>query len=224
MEVIGHPIRRRTQHAQDDYHLVQTAVAGSQDAYSALLGRYRKSIFQLMLQRVKNSAEAEDLTMEAFEKAFLNLSSYAPTHAFSTWLFRIALNNCIDHNRKKRVPVIRTDGSSQVAGFDSDWLKNNFAETFTPEDLLVRQQRATLVRSLLKRLGDDYRRLIELRYYDELSYEEIARQLGLPLGTVKARLFRARRNLCDLLRTPQAGAYLEHSSRAARRETVAQIE
>lgn len=224
MEVIGHPIRRNTQHAQDDYYLVQTAVAGSQDSYSALLARYRKSVFQLMLQRVKNSAEAEDLTMEAFEKAFLNLSSYAPTHAFSTWLFRIALNNCVDHNRKKRLPVIWLDGISTVAGFDCDSLKNNFAETLTPEDVLIRQQRAILVRSLLERLGDKQRRLIELRYYDELSYEEIARQLGLPLGTVKVRLFRARRNLCSLLRTPQAGAYLEHSNRAARRETAAQIE
>lgn len=220
MEVIGHPIRRKAQHAQDDYHLVQTAVAGNQNAYSALLGRYRKPVFQLMLQRVKNSAEAEDLTMEAFEKAFLHLPSYAPTYAFSTWLFRIALNNCIDYGRKKRVPVIRTDGPSQVAGYDSDRLKNNFAETLTPEDLLVRQQRATLVRSLLKHLGEDYRRLIELRYYDELSYEEIARQLGLPLGTVKARLFRARQNLCRLLRTPQAQAHLGYSDQVPRQEVA----
>lgn len=204
MEVIGHCIRRKKSYGEDDYHLVQKAVAGDQDAYSALLGRYKRSVFQLMLQRVKNPAEAEDMTMEAFEKAFLNLSSYAPTHAFSTWLFRIAINNCIDNNRKKRLPVLWLEGISKVAGFDSEALKHNFTETLTPEDLLIRQQRTTMVRSLLSRLSVRQRRLIEMRYYEELSYEEIAQQLDLPLGTVKTGLFRARERMQKLLRTPPA--------------------
>lgn len=208
MEVIGHGIRRKAYHAQDDYQLVQTAVAGNQDAYSALHRRYQKVVFQFMLQRVKNPVEAEDLTMEAFEKAFFNLSSYTPTHAFSTWLFKIALNNCIDHSRKKRVPVMWLDGVANVAGFDSDWLKNNYTEGNTPEEALIRKQRMGLVRSLLGRLSDPHRRLIEMRYYEELSYDDIAQQLGVPLGTVKAQLFRAKGSLCKLLQTPYAQAFL----------------
>ena len=214
MEVIGPAIPRKTYHAQDDYQLVQTAVAGNQDAYTALHRRYQKAVFQFMLQRVKNPVEAEDLTMEAFEKAFFNLSSYAPTHAFSTWLFRIALNNCIDHNRKKRLPVVWLDGSVQVAGFDSDLLKRSFTEAATPEEILIREQRLRWVKSLLARLSDPYRRLIELRYYEEMSYEDIAQHLGVPLGTVKAQLFRAKESLYKLLRTPHAQAHLDHLRRS----------
>lgn len=222
MEVIGLGIRRKTPCAQDDYHLVQTAVAGNQDAYAALLGRYRKSVFQFMLQKVKNSAEAEDLTMEAFEKAFFNLSSYAPTHAFSTWLFKIALNNCIDHNRKKRLPVLFADGLP-VAGFDSEALKNAYSEVISPEEAMIRKQRLALVRSLLNRLSDPYRRLIELRYFEDMSYEDIAQHLDIPLGTVKTQLFRAKDNMYKLLRTPYAQAHLDRSGRV-RRKAVPDID
>ncbi|MBK8191820.1 MAG: sigma-70 family RNA polymerase sigma factor [Lewinellaceae bacterium] len=213
MEVIGHHIRGNVIRAQDDYRLVQIAVAGNQHAYSALLGRYRKSIYQFMLQRVKNPAEAEDLTMEAFEKAFHKLSSYTPTHAFSTWLFRIALNNCIDYSRKKQVPIVWTDTSTAAYGFESSGLRNKPSDMLSPEDVMIRQQRIALMQSLLGHLNKRYRRLIELRYYEDMSYEEIAAQLDIPLGTVKAQLFRAKERLYKLLQQPRAQDYLDRKRR-----------
>ncbi|MCB9306866.1 MAG: sigma-70 family RNA polymerase sigma factor [Lewinellaceae bacterium] len=207
MEVIGHRIPRNNR-AQDDYHLVQTAVAGNQLAYAALLGRYQKTIYRFMLQRVKNPVEAEDLTMEAFEKAFFNLSSYAPTHAFSTWLFRIALNNCIDHNRKKRMPAVWFDGLFATAPASPDF-GGPLTAGPTPEEVMIREQRHALIHELLNGLSEPYRRLIELRYFEEMGYEEMARHLDLPMGTVKAQLFRAKAQLHKLLKAPAAGDYLD---------------
>lgn len=200
MEVIGQRIPRRLTGATDDYQLVRTAVAGNQPAYAALLKRYQKTIFQLMLQRVKNPAEAEDLTMEAFEKAFLKLSSYVPTHAFSTWLFRIALNNCTDHKRKKRLPVVGFDNNANTG--NGDWPGNKFSGGQSPEEMLIREQRIALIKNLLSRMDERYRQLLELRYYEEMSYDEIARELNLPLGTIKAQLFRARAILQTMLQRP----------------------
>ena len=206
MEVIGTPFF----HPQDeDYRLVRTAIAGNQNAYTVLHNRYRKAIFNLMLQRVKNPEDARDLTMEAFEKAFHKLPSYAPTHAFSTWLFRIALNNCTDFSRKKQLPVVRMQEDQSGADYFYTWLYNRRSEAPTPEEALILEQRNRLVRHGLDRLDDRYRRIIELRYYEEMGYEEIAQHLRIPVGTVKAQLYRAKENLYTLLKNSQARVYFD---------------
>ena len=95
--------------ANEDFELVQSAIDGSQQAYAVLMNRYRHPVFHKMLKMVKNPNDADDLTLEAFGKAFNKLESYVPHYAFSTWLFRIAINNCIDHIRKKKVKVLRQE-------------------------------------------------------------------------------------------------------------------
>lgn len=205
MEVIG----QRPARQEDDYRLVLTAKTGCQTAYATLLARYRQAIFQLMLQRVKNAEDAQDLTMEAFEKAFLKLHSYAPTHAFSTWLFKIALNNLIDFTRKKQPSLLRLGEAGELSGYSPEW----FSTAPSPEEMMIREQRIALVQRLLGRLDHRYRQMLELRYYEDLSYEEIAQQLDMPIGTVKAQLFRAKANLYDMLQTPYAKAHLEQTRR-----------
>jgi RNA polymerase sigma factor (sigma-70 family) len=209
MEVNGYRPARQ----EDDYRLVLTAKNGCQNAYTTLHNRYRQAIFQFMLQRVKNPEDAQDLTMEAFEKAFRKLHSYTPTHAFSTWLFKIALNNLIDFTRKKQPQTIRFGEAGEAPGFPHDWLHNRRSEILTPEEMMMQEQRILLIQRLLGRLDERYRRMIELRYYEEMSYEEIAQHLHLPIGTVKAQLFRAKENLYEMLQTPQAGAHLERTRR-----------
>jgi RNA polymerase sigma-70 factor (ECF subfamily) len=95
--------------AQDDFNLVQMAIAGDQRAYSELMSRYRSSVYHTILKMVNNVEDANDLTIEAFGKAFRKLHSYTPHYAFSTWLFRIAINNCIDYIRKKRINLLSID-------------------------------------------------------------------------------------------------------------------
>jgi RNA polymerase sigma factor (sigma-70 family) len=193
-----------SERALEDYQLVCRAVEeNDQLAYADLMERYRDSIFHTMLKMVHNRDDAEDLTIEAFGKAFRKLASYTPTYAFSTWLFKIATNNCIDFIRKKRMKTLSID---EPMGDDEskDYSNNLKAKSLDPEERFIREQRSKILRELLERLSDKYRRMIELRYFDELSYQEIADKLDLPIGTVKAQLFRAKELLMDILKNSKA--------------------
>ena len=183
--------------AQFDIRLVERAKNGDQAAYAQLMNRYREAIYYMLLKMVNNASDAEDLTIEAFGKAFKNLEQYTPNFAFSTWLFKIATNNCIDFIRKKRIDHISLD---REIG-DKDRASNIImAEVPDPEEDLIKKQKAKLMRSIVTTLKPRYRDLVELRYFKEYSYEEIADELNLPLGTVKAQLFRARELLYNILK------------------------
>lgn len=184
--------------AKRDYELVQNALTGNQGAYSQLMDFYRESVYHTIIKMVKNTDDAEDLTIEAFGKAFSRLDQYSPNFAFSTWLFKIATNNCIDFIRKKRLKVTSMDtgytrDDGEVIYIDAR------SSTMTPEEEIINDQKVKLMRDLVTRLKPRYRELVELRYFEELSYEEIAETLNLPLGTVKAQLFRARDFLATMI-------------------------
>ena len=186
--------------AKFDLELVDQAHKGNQKAFAELMARYKDAIYFMLLKMVNNKTDAEDLTIEAFGKAFKNLDQYSPTYAFSTWLFKIASNNCIDFLRKKRANLISIDGNLPEDNRDSEQqihLKDTMPD---PEENMIREQKAVLMRTIVQKLKPRYRALIELRYFREFSYEEIAEELGLPLGTVKAQLFRARELLYHTLK------------------------
>jgi len=184
--------------AKVDLVLLESAKNGSQQAYAQLMDRYRDSIYFMMYKMVKNQDDADDLTIEAFGKAFSRLDQYSPNYAFSTWLFKIASNNCIDFIRKKRIKVTSMDtgyttSEGEVIYFDKK------ADVHNPEEAIIHNQKVKLMRELVTKLKPRYRELVELRYFDELSYEEISERLNLPLGTVKAQLFRARDFLANMI-------------------------
>ncbi len=183
--------------AQYDYELVLLAINGDQKAYAELLGRYRDAIYFMLLKMVSNSSDAEDLTIEAFGKAFKNINQYAPNFAFSTWLFKIATNNCIDFIRKKKLNNISIDHNSIN---ENSTPMTIASDTLDPEENLISQQKVILLRAVVSKLKPRYRKLIELRYFHEFSYEEISEELELPIGTVKAQLFRARELLYNILK------------------------
>jgi len=183
-----------------DYDLVQRALnKKDQKAYAELMERYRDSIYFMILRMVNSKDDADDLTIEAFGKAFKRLHQYTPQFAFSTWLFKIASNNCIDHIRKKRIQAMSLD-----AGFTNEE-GDSMAFSVRDEELdpmasMERQQRINKLRDIVQQLKPRYRELVELRYFEEYSYEEISEQLNLPLGTVKAQLFRAREFLLNMIK------------------------
>ncbi len=192
--------------AKFDLILVDRAVAGDQKAFAELMGRYRDAIYFMLLKMVNNKSDAEDLTIEAFGKAFKNLSQYSPSFAFSTWLFKIASNNCIDYLRKKRTNIISLDGGMN----DENEIEPTIPIKDTnldPEENLIREQIVTLMRTVVTKLKPRYRILIEKRYFQELSYEEISLELDLPIGTVKAQLFRARELLFNTLKNSEVRTY-----------------
>ncbi|HHU00653.1 MAG TPA: sigma-70 family RNA polymerase sigma factor [Bacteroidales bacterium] len=188
--------------AKYDLELVARANNGDQKAYAELMTRYKDAIYFMLLKMINNKTDAEDLTIEAFGKAFKNLSQYSPHYAFSTWLFKIASNNCIDYLRKKRSNVISIDRNF-VDEKDTEPQVQLRDETPDPEENLIRSQKAVLIRTIVQKLKPRYRTLIELRYFKEYSYEEISEELGLPLGTVKAQLFRARELLYNTLKNSE---------------------
>jgi RNA polymerase sigma factor (sigma-70 family) len=194
--------------AVDDFKLVQSAIGGDQTAYATLMNRYRNSVFHAMYKMVNNRDDADDLTIEAFGKAFRKLPTYAPNYAFSTWLFKIAINNCIDHIRKKRLQTLSMDDTIM---HDSDREHSHNIRDYEPdpERMMIHSQKLGYVRRLVENMNIKYRTMIELRYYEELSYEEIAQELKLPLGTVKAQLFRAKELLSQQLQAKSARAYLD---------------
>ncbi len=185
--------------AKEDYDCVLRALSGDQTAYGFLFTRYKESIYYMVLKMVHNRDDAEDLTIESFGKAFSNLDKYAPDFAFSTWLFKIASNNAIDYIRKKRMEVVSLDDEGSNEGMN---ISNTVStDMLDPEEKFIKDQRALLMREMLDKLNPKYRKLIQLRFFDELSYEEIAATLQLPLGTVKAQLFRAKELLYQVLKT-----------------------
>ncbi len=185
--------------ARYDYVLVRRAVdTGDQKAYAELMSRYRDSIYFMLLKMINNKDDADDLTIEAFGKAFHRLKQYTPNYAFSTWLFKIASNNCIDWIRKQKKktfsidkPIGTEDGDEMTIELRSDGPD--------PFDEAIREQKNAIMREVVDKLKPRYKTLVELRYYKEYSYEEIATELDLPLGTVKAQLFRAREFLLNLM-------------------------
>jgi len=183
--------------AQRDFVLVQQATNGDQKAYAELMGRYRDAIYYMLLKMVNNSSDAEDLTIEAFGKAFKNIQQYTPNYAFSTWLFKIATNNCIDFIRKKKTATVSLDQGDED---DEKAPQDIMAPVLDPEESMIKNQKKVMMREIVSKLKPRYRKLIELRYFQEFSYEEIAEELELPIGTVKAQLFRARELLFNILK------------------------
>lgn len=187
--------------AQYDYRLVMRAVEEKdQAAYAELMERYRESIYYMLLKMVNNEDDAEDLTIEAFGKAFNRLQQYQPNYAFSTWMFKIASNNCIDFIRKQRrkktmsIDTGLTNDDGDNITFDIE------SEGRDPEEELIREQKIKAMREIVSQLKPRYKELILLRYFKEYSYEEISTELDIPLGTVKAQLFRAREFLANIMK------------------------
>jgi RNA polymerase sigma factor (sigma-70 family) len=181
--------------AKKDLALVERARGGDGKAFAALMNRYRDTIYYLHLKMVNNPIDAEDLTIEAFGKAFKSIDSYTPDFAFSTWLFKIATNNCIDFIRKKQMSPSLL---SQLPDDEEDITASLQSDSPDPEEILINDQKIKRIREVVDQLKPLYRDLIELRYYREFSYEEIASELSIPVGTVKARLNRAKTLLYNI--------------------------
>ncbi|MBQ9254833.1 MAG: sigma-70 family RNA polymerase sigma factor [Bacteroidales bacterium] len=199
---MGVAVGKLTQRAQRDYELVVLARdKGDQKAYADLLETYREPVYYMLLKMTRSTLDADDLTIEAFGKAFRSLDDYSPEYAFSTWLFRIATNNCIDFIRKQKgFTVSMDDGYEDEEGYINSTVKNLASESKSPEEELMSEQQKAWMHDVVSKLKPHYRVLVEMRYFEEKSYEEIAQELNIPLGSVKAKLFRARNLLLDIIK------------------------
>jgi RNA polymerase sigma-70 factor (ECF subfamily) len=183
---------------ETDIELVHRALNKDQKAYSRLLSRYRDNIFYYILRMVGNKTSADDLTLEAFDKAFQNLNKYDEQYAFSTWLYKIAENCTIDFMRKRKNSLHINYSSDEDAAINENIL---YSETLNPEENMIQQQEELRLKEYIKLMKPKYRKLIELRYIKEYAYKEIAEELNLPMGTVKTQLLRAKSILAEMILT-----------------------
>jgi RNA polymerase sigma factor (sigma-70 family) len=185
--------------AIEDFRLIDMAVEGDDSAYAKLLQRYKRPVYHMVLKMVRNIDDAEDLTIESFAKAFKSLHRFKKDFTFSTWLFRIATNNTIDFIRKKKLNTLSientfTDDDGQSVSIDVE------DENLDPQEETIKAQKAEIMQLFVDKLPTKYQKLVRLRYFHELSYEEIAEELDAPLGTVKAQLHRARELMFEMVK------------------------
>lgn len=178
---------------EEDIALVARARKGDESAYRILLRKYQRSVYSICLRMVRNREEAEDLAQDAFVKVFAMLDRYNPSYAFSSWLFKITSNLCIDFIRKKRIEGVPMD--EPVRSDKGDYIRQFETSVDDPETASLKRERSGYLSRAIESLPPHYRLMVILRHQEELSYEEIAAAVGVPLGTVKARIHRARQML-----------------------------
>jgi len=187
--------------SQRDQHLIELALTnGDQRAYAELMKLYWTPVYEMLLRKTGDENTADDLTIETFGKAFRNLHQYAPLFAFSTWLSKIASNNFIDYKRKNKRKTLSIDAGFEDSEGNRYSVPGIASGQPDPEENFIRKQKAILMHEIVDRLKPHYRTLIELRYFREYSYQEIANEVKMPLGTIKAQLFRARELLYTILK------------------------
>lgn len=184
--------------SEQDRVLVEQALGGRQSAYNDLMEKYRGALTRHIQRMVRKQGEVDDLVQECFIKAFSALGSYSSDYAFSTWLYKIATNHTIDHLRKKKLATMSIDRPIQTRDGEIEYELPDVS--YRPDRHIVEDERRQLIQAAISTLPEKYHRVIVMRHQQEKSYEEIARELDLPLGTVKAHIFRARALLYKFLR------------------------
>ena len=181
----------------DDAGLIRKILAGDAELFEGLVARYQTRLFRFICRYTRDAEDARDLTQDVFIKVYGALDSYDARYRFSTWLFRIAGNAAIDHLRRRKTRALPlelpVDEEGEARSVEPRAVRPD------PLEELTRQRLRSAIDAAIEKLPDDYRELISLRHYGELPYEEIAELKGMPLGTVKNKLFRARQALRDLL-------------------------
>src|SRR5688500_14123828 len=185
--------------AIEAFSLIDISVSGDDADYGRLLQRYKRAVYHVIVKMVSNVVDAADLTIESFAKAFRSLHRFKKDFTFSTWLFRIATNNTIDFIRKKKLNTLSientfTDDDGQSVSIDVE------DENLDPQEETIKAQKSELIQIFVDKLPPKYQKLVRLRYFHELSYEEIAEELDAPLGTVKAQLHRARELMFEMVK------------------------
>ncbi|QZE13521.1 sigma-70 family RNA polymerase sigma factor [Halosquirtibacter laminarini] len=175
-----------------DLFWIGKALEGKAEGYNYLLEYYYPQLYVCLRAMVNSDQEAEDLTIESLTKAFNSLPSYDKSYAFSTWIYRIARNHCIDYCRKRELPLMFTD-KHYLLNAKADVRPSGYMET--PETILLRQDMVIAVRDLVQKLSPHYCKLITLRYFHDYSYDELSKALNLSVDIIKVQLFRAKKRL-----------------------------
>ncbi|MBU8920388.1 MAG: sigma-70 family RNA polymerase sigma factor [Bacteroidales bacterium] len=181
---------------KEDANLVERCLKGDEKAFEELLVKYRGPVFSICMRMVKNPMDAEDLAQDVFIRTFNVLDRYNPSYPFSSWLYRITSNLCIDFIRRRKSGVVSLD--EPVSGSDGEMSRQIPADTIDPDREMENREMMEVLEQAIADLPEHYRIIVILRHQEQLSYEEISDNLGIPLGTVKARIHRARNMIKEI--------------------------
>jgi RNA polymerase sigma-70 factor (ECF subfamily) len=187
---------------QEDIEIIKTILTGDKNSFSKLQKKYYRTVFSVIRRMIRNEDDAEDLTQETFIKAYNALASFDVKYFFSSWLMKIASNNCIDYMRKRKLETISY--SQNISNNDDDDLFLQIPSLeILPDEKYSENEKLKILLETIDSLPENFRKMILLRFQKELDYSEIAAELNIPLGTVKASLFRAKKMLQILLKRHQ---------------------
>ncbi len=173
--------------------IIKRAKSGNQIAFSTLLDNFWNDVYGFQLKRTENENDAEDITVQTFSKAFDRISTYDESYEFKTWLIAISKNIHIDLIRKRKRSPFETDGNNEV-------IKKVLDDAPTAEDRLITEQNLANLLQHIKKLKPHYQEVINLRYFNELSYAAIAKELNEPINNVKVKLLRAKKLLAEVIK------------------------
>ena len=192
------PSAEKIESRKEDLRLINLALDGDQSAYVRLMKKYKGTINHVLFRVVQDPDEVEDITQEVFINAFKSLKSFKKEYSFFSWIYKIALNKGIDYLRKKKIPTFSLD--KPIESNESDYRFEVPDSTYEPDKSIIAKERATFIQQAIDRLPAKYRKVIIMRHQEEKDYGEIAKELKLPIGTVKVHIFRARELLNKYLR------------------------
>lgn len=190
--------KKSIQSYNEDINLINSALKGKQDSFDRLMRKYYNLIQNLIKKIIYEKDDVEDLTQETFIKAFNSLRKFNKEFAFSTWLYKIATNNCIDYIRRKKLVTYSID--KVFKEYDNQKSYDIADESFVPDRKIIESQKEKILDRAIESLPKKYKDIIILRHKYEMNYYEISKELKIPIGTVKAHLFRAREFLNKYLK------------------------
>ena len=185
----------------DELKIIECCLLGNREEFSKLIDKYKNMVYNLTYHMCNNLDDAEDLSQEAFLRAFQSLSRFNPSYKFSTWLYQITLNIVRDRFKKKSLNCLSLDAPIETD--DSEIYRQHSDQTNNPEEIFSRKEKSRNIESAILSLPLTYREVIVLRHLQNLSYSEISSILKLPTGVIKVRLFRARQALKKILLNSQ---------------------
>ena len=200
----------------EDRVLIERCLKGEERAFEELLNKYKAAVFSICYRMVRNRTDAEDLSQDAFIRTFSVLDRYDPSYPFSSWLFRITSNLCIDFLRRRRGDTVSLD--QPIAGAEGDIQRQLPAGTVKPDREMETKEMMATLEEAISNLPEHYRIIVVLRHQEQMSYEEIAENLGIPLGTVKARIHRARNMIKEFF--SRSGLWEEDAGQTHRKRDV----
>jgi RNA polymerase sigma-70 factor (ECF subfamily) len=194
--------KQREESTKENHEIIQKILNGEKDAFSQIVNKYQNALYGIVFKMINNRDEVDDIVQETFIKAFSSIKSFDERYSFATWLFKIGTNNCIDHLRKRKINSVSINSTISNEDGENDFKLPDL--TYEADRNIIEEQKKKLIEDAINSLPEKYAVVIRMRHQEDKTYEQISKELNMPVGTVKAHIFRAREMLNKYLKDKKA--------------------